>query len=100
MGVARDKEGETKTITAPEEVKEYIQAAWETHFKARELPDGDGPDKWISEAQWIMGDTSNLTAGIKLKEIKDTLQRIANRKAPGPTGETIEMLKWLDNENI
>jgi len=24
----------------------------------------------------------------------------ANGKAPGPTGEIIEMLKWLDRDNI
>lgn len=28
-----------------------------------------------------------LMAKTKIKEIKDTLQRISNRKAPGPTGE-------------
>jgi len=100
IGIKKGINGERITISEPEEVKEYIRKAWQSHFAPQPTQEGTQPEEWIGTANKITGNTDSLVTKIKTEELTETIKNISNGKAPGPTGETIEMIKWLDETNL
>lgn len=64
FGTRKGTNGETITITKPEEVKKYIKITWENQFKAKPLPPGGSVDSWIGPAKRIQGDTTSIMSDI------------------------------------
>jgi hypothetical protein len=100
IGKKINEAGEITIITEPEEVKKYVQEAWQQHFTPKNRVEGTTVQEWIGDAKCIVGETESITKVIKAKEIKTILESIANNKAPRPTEETVEMIKWLDKKNV
>jgi hypothetical protein len=88
-------DGETITITEPSKVQEYIQEVWSKHFEAQPQQASTLAVEWIGQGKCIKGETDSLMRRIDIEELQEMIKNISNNKAPGPTEETIEMIKWM-----
>lgn len=104
--VAYDNGGEIKVATDPEEVKTRTKEVWARQFTEPVPMQRAGWQKDIRVWNWEkyiqpVSDNGRLQIGacVTHKELERALQEVQKFTAPGPTGETPEMLVWLDDGN-